>query len=145
MITNYPPPGRLVDIGGRRLHLYEQGDGSPTVVLESGLAASSLSWRPVQTEIAKFARVVSYDRAGLGWSDPAIEPPTLMRLVRDLDALLQNAPPPYVMVGHSFGSAVVSAYCMHFGAKVGGLVHVDPMRPEAWDPRMLARGVALSR
>jgi pimeloyl-ACP methyl ester carboxylesterase len=60
----YPPPGRLLNIGGRCLHLHEMGQGRPVVVLESGIAATSLNWRTVQTEIAKFARVVSYDRAG---------------------------------------------------------------------------------
>src|SRR5258706_15400681 len=101
----YPPPGRLVDIGGRRLHIYERGAGTPAVALESGLAASSLSWRIVQEEIAKFTGVVAYDRPGLGWSDPAAEPPTLSRLVEDLHAMLQASrlPPPYILVGHSLG------------------------------------------
>src|ERR1700675_964882 len=99
-MSRYPPPGRMLDVGGRRLHVYETGQGSPTVLLEAGIAATSLSWRRVQTEIAKFARVASYDRAGLGWSDAASTPLTLGRLVDDLHALLEIAqlPPPYIMV-----------------------------------------------
>src|ERR1700686_3323636 len=100
-MSRYPPPGRMLDVGGRRLHVYETGQGSPTVVLEAGIAGTSLSWRPVQDEVAQFARVASSDRAGLGWSDPASQPLTLSRLVDDLHAWLQVAqlPPPYVLVG----------------------------------------------
>lgn len=64
----YPPPGQLVDIGGCKLHVHKQGTGPTIVILESGLAASSLSWSKVDTLIAKFATVYSYDRAGFGWS-----------------------------------------------------------------------------
>jgi pimeloyl-ACP methyl ester carboxylesterase len=152
-MSRYPPPGRLLDIGGRRLHLYETGQGSPTVVLEAGIAATSLSWRPVQDEIAKFTRVASYDRAGLGWSDAASKPLTLSRLVNDLHALLQAAqlPPPYVLVAHSFGGLVVRAYARRYPNETAGLVLVDALRPEEWHPlsgqqrRTLARGVRLSR
>ena len=146
----YPPPGRMIDIGGRRLHLYELGHGAPTVVLESGLAATSLSWRIVQNEVAKFTRVISYDRAGLGWSDPSTAPPTIDRLVDDLHALLLAAgQPPYVLAAHSFGAAIVRAYASRYREQVCGLVLVDPIRPEEWlseeRRRTLARGVRLSR
>src|SRR5437879_5848390 len=62
---NYPPPGRLVDVGGRRMHLVESGAGSPAVVLESGIAASCLNWTNIHTEAARFTRVCSYDRGSL--------------------------------------------------------------------------------
>jgi Predicted hydrolases or acyltransferases (alpha/beta hydrolase superfamily) len=149
----YPPPGRMIDIGGRRLHLYETGQGSPTVVLEAGIAATSLNWRPVQSEIAKFARVASYDRAGLGWSDAPDSPLTLTRLVDDLHALLDGAElqPPYILVAHSFGGLIVRAYARRYPQNVTGIVLVDALRPEEWYPlsadqrRMLARGVHLAR
>ena len=76
-MNGYPPPGRLVDIGGRRLHLQERGTGSPTVVLEAGIGATSLNWQALQREISRFTRVVSYDRAGLGWSDLPTAPLTM--------------------------------------------------------------------
>jgi len=67
----FPPPGRMVDIGGRRLHLVDVGQGSPTVIFESGIAASSLNWTAIQAGVARFTRACTYDRAWLGWSDPA--------------------------------------------------------------------------
>lgn len=152
-MSRYPPPGRMLDVGGRRLHVYETGQGSPTVVLEAGIAATSLSWRLVQDEIAKFARVASYDRAGLGWSDANPKPLTLSGLVGDLESLLKVAQlaPPYVLVGHSFGGLIVRAFACRNPNKVAGLVLVDAVRPEEWHPlsaeqrNTLARGVRLSR
>jgi pimeloyl-ACP methyl ester carboxylesterase len=152
-MVEYPPPGRMLDIGGRRLHVRESGHGSPVVVLESGIAATSLNWQAIQEEIARFTRVVSYDRAGLGWSDAANTPHTTSRWVDDLRILLQTAqlPPPYILVGHSFGALIVRAYAGRYREEVTGLVLVDPLRPEEWYPlsgqqrRTLARGVRLSR
>jgi pimeloyl-ACP methyl ester carboxylesterase len=152
-MSRYPPPGRMLDVGGRRLHVYETGQGSPTVLLEAGIAATSLSWRPVQDEIAKFARVASYDRAGLGWSDVNSRPLTLSGLADDLQSLLKIAqlPPPYILVGHSFGGLIVRALACRDPNAVAGLVLVDAVRPEEWHPmsgeqrRTLARGVRLSR
>jgi pimeloyl-ACP methyl ester carboxylesterase len=152
-MSRYPPPGRMIDIGGRRLHVYETGQGSPTVLLDAGIAATSLSWRPVQAEIARFTRVASYDRAGLGWSDANSKPLTLSGLVDDLQSLLRVAqlPPPYILVGHSFGGLIVRAFACRHPKDVAGLVLVDAVRPEEWHPlssgqrRMLARGVRLSR
>src|SRR5215469_481595 len=68
--------GQLVNVDGRRMHIDCTGDESPTVVLDSGLGDSYLSWRKVQPEIAKFTRVCSFDRAGLGYSDPSPHPRT---------------------------------------------------------------------
>jgi hypothetical protein len=69
-----PPSGQLVDVGGYRMHIDCIGKGSPTAVLDSGLSDSSLSWYKVQPEVAQFTRVCSYDRAGLGWSQPSPNP-----------------------------------------------------------------------
>src|SRR5712692_5667421 len=88
----FPPAGRMVDVGGFRLHMEEAGGGEgPAVVLEAGIAASSLSWSLVQPEVAKFARVIRYDRAGLAWSDLARGPRTAEHLSGDLRALLEKA------------------------------------------------------
>ncbi len=123
------------------------------MVLESGIAASSLNWRALQTEIAKFTRVVSYDRAGLGWSDLAPGALTLDSLVEDLHALLLagGVAPPYVLVGHSFGGLIIRAFARQYPAETSGLILLDAVRTADWSPlsdekrRTLARGVALSR
>jgi pimeloyl-ACP methyl ester carboxylesterase len=150
---HFPAPGRLFDVGGYKLHLYEIGAGEPSVVLESGISASSLNWRTVQSEIAKFARVCSYDRAGLGWSDLSPHRGTPTSLADQLRALLQAAevPSPYLLVGHSFGALVVHAFAAKYADETSGLVLVDPLDPAEWTPmtaekqKMIARGVALSR
>ena len=87
----WPPTGSLQDIGGHRLHIDREGEGGPVVVFESGIAASSLSWKLVQPRVAEFARTCSYDRAGLGWSDASRTPPSLDAIVHDLRALLSAA------------------------------------------------------
>jgi len=104
----FPPLGRLVRINEGQMHIHVTGEGTPTVVFESGMGASCLSWTLVQPRVAQFARAVSYDRAGHGWSDPAREPRTAHQIAQELHTLLDAAgnPGPYVLVGHSFGGYV---------------------------------------
>ena len=122
------PPGRLIDIGGHRLHVASAGEGSPPVLLESGIAASSLSWAVVQPAIAAFTRVHAYDRAGLGWSDVPSSPRTFERIIGELAAVLAEVAPRErcILVGHSFGSFVVRGFAMRHPDTVAGLVLVDP-------------------
>ena len=99
----FPPPGRRVDIGGYRLHLLGSGHGSPTVVFESALGATCLTWALVQSEVAKFTTTVSYDRAGCGWSDQGPMPRSAEQILQELLLLLRRGSlePPYLLVGHS--------------------------------------------
>jgi pimeloyl-ACP methyl ester carboxylesterase len=123
-----PPPGRLVDVGGRKLHVNCTGSGSPTVVLEAGASSFALDWSLVQPEIARTQRVCSYDRAGSGWSDPRPDVETPARIAVDLHAALAAAGerPPFVMVGASAGGLYVRTYQLDHPDEVVGLVLVDP-------------------
>jgi pimeloyl-ACP methyl ester carboxylesterase len=130
----FPAPGQLIDVGSCRLHLNQQGTGTPVVVLESGIAASSLSWALVQPKVAEFTRVCSYDRAGLSWSDRCAAPRRLDQIVWELNELLARADlsGPYILVGHSFGGAVIRAFADLQVANVAGLVFVDPVSLSYW-------------
>lgn len=123
----FPQEGRSVDVGGYALNLNCTGQGSPTVILEAGLGVPAISWRPIQSEVAKFTRVCSYDRAGYDWSDPGPLPRTAAQNVKELHALLQSAAekPPYLLVGHSYGGAYVRVYAAQYPADVTGLVLAD--------------------
>ena len=126
-----PPPGKLVDIGGWRLHLNCMGQnkqGSPTVVLEAGAGGSSLDWALVQPEVAKFTRACAYDRAGTAWSELGPRPRTFRQNEYELHALLGKAgiPGPYVVVGHSIGGLLIRNFHWQFPKDVAGMVFVDP-------------------
>ena len=125
------PFDKLVDVGGgRRLHINCSGmnvTGGPTVVLEAGAGNASTAWNQVQPEVAKFARVCAYDRAGLGGSDPVPKPRTVVALTEDLRALLANAKVsrPHVLVGHSLGGILVRLYASYYPAEVVAMVLVN--------------------
>ncbi len=125
-------PGKWVDVDGRRVHLLCAGAGGPTVVLEAGLPDNSLTWASIIADIAEFARVCAYDRAGYGWSEAAPPPRTAGNIVRELRLLLQNAgiEPPYVLVGHSFGGLVVQLYAGRFPHEAAGMVLIDSAHPD---------------
>lgn len=128
----YPAPGRLVDVGGRRLQLDCRGAGSPTVVLESGLDyLGSLSWAAVHDSLARTTRVCAYSRAGIMWSDPAPGPFDVDRVTRDLHTALakDGESAPFVMVGHSLGGPLVLQFTKRYGPDVRGLVLVDASHP----------------
>jgi pimeloyl-ACP methyl ester carboxylesterase len=120
----YPPPGRLVDIGGRKLHIDCSGQGSPTVILVAGGGAFSIDWALVQPKVAESTRVCSYDRAGLAWSDPGPADETVEQTIRDLHMLLRAAGEngPYLLVGASIGGIFIQAYRSAFPEEVAGMV-----------------------
>jgi pimeloyl-ACP methyl ester carboxylesterase len=127
-----PMSGRIVDVGGYKMHIDCIGEGSPAVILESGLGDTYISWRKVQPEIAKFTRVCSYDRAGLGYSDPTPQPRTSRVIAEQLHGLLEAAAiaPPYVLVGHSMGGFDVRLYASLYRSEVAGIVLVDSSHPD---------------
>jgi pimeloyl-ACP methyl ester carboxylesterase len=122
-----PPPGRLVAIDGHRLHLSCTGNGEPTVLLETGLGGSTADWGFVQPNVAQFTRVCSYDRAGMGYSDPGPSPRTAERIARELAQLLDRSgiKGPLVLVAASIGAFPVRVFASHYGDRVAALVLVD--------------------
>ena len=122
---NPPPPlGKLVDVGGYRVHLYCTGTGSPTVVIVG--AEFSFDWGLVQPEVASLTRVCSYDHSGIGWSDPGPKDSCALR-VSEIHSALKNAgiKGPYVLVGHSLGGLVARLYAGRYPDEVAGVVFVD--------------------
>ena len=126
------PPGQLVDVGGYRMHLYCTGQGSPPVILDSGMGDTWLVWRKTQPQLASFAYVCSYDRAGLGWSDPSPQPRNSRIMAQELHTLLHKAgvSGPYVLVGHSLGGFNVLMYANLYPTDVLGMVLVDSAHPD---------------
>ncbi|WP_438286780.1 alpha/beta fold hydrolase [Paenibacillus hubeiensis] len=128
---DFPPPGKLVEAGGYKLHIHKQGNGSPTIIMEAGSGETSLSWRDIPSELARHATVVTYDRAGYAWSEAAPTERTGANIVQELHLALQNEgiDGPYVMVGHSLGGMYARLFTQMYSNEVQGLVLIDA-RPE---------------
>ena len=120
------PAAQMIDIGDRRIAFASRGQGSPTVVLETGLGAESGEWAAIVRGVQTFTRVCRYDRAGRGASDCASSPRSALDMVDDLHRLLRTAEVsgPYVLVGHSFGGLLMRLYAHRYGGDVVGLVLV---------------------
>ena len=122
-----PPPGQLVDIGGYRLHLWCTGNGAPAVILDTGLGGTAVGWDFVQPDVARFTRVCSYDRAGMGYSDPGPSPRTARRIASELATLLDRSgiAGPVVLVGASIAGFNVRVFASDHPERAAGLVLVD--------------------
>lgn len=123
-------PGRLVDVGGWKLHLHCTGTArpsQPTVVLEAGIGAFSVEWSLTQPLVAEGARVCSYDRAGSGWSEWGPHPRTMRQVVYELHTMLSRSgeSAPYILVGASYGSWIARLYQRTYPTEVAGIVLVD--------------------
>lgn len=131
----YPAPGRLVDVGGHRLHIHCQGqsDDLPTVLFEAGPGGWSVVWRQVQQQIAKLTRACAYDRAGYGWSEAGPGPRDGRRIVNELQTLLTKAkvPGPYVLVGHDMAGLWLRRFARRHADQVAGLVLVNTVEEDA--------------
>jgi len=141
----YPPPGKMVNVGGYSLQINCVGHGSPTVVLDSGWGDFSAQWARVQQEVSSATRVCAYDRAGMGWSEMGPEPRDAKQITSELHTLLRGAgiEGPYVLVGHSLGGLSMQTYAHRYPDEVAGVVLVDSsfdthqfsQRPEAQKQR----------
>ena len=133
----------LVSIGSHQLHVNCTGQGVPAVVFESGLGGTSLDWSRVQPAVSEFTRACSYDRAGYGWSESGPHPRHAVRIAAELDRLLVYAsvPPPWVLVGHSFGGLTMRTFATRKArGAVAGMVLVDATHEEQFE-RMAAAGI----
>ena len=125
-----------VDLGGFKLNTQQSGSGVPVVVFVAGLGEDLSTWHSVQPKVAEFTRTFAYDRAGLGKSDPSPATKSVEHMVSELHTLLVSAKtvPPFILVGHSLGGAIVQLYAFTYPDEIAGLVLVDPE-----DGRLLER------
>lgn len=153
--SSNPPAGRLVNSNGRRTHILCLGSGTPSVIFISGLGETYASWSKVQSDVARSTKACSYDRAGLGWSDPAPGPRDVNQMAGELHELLaaSGLVPPYVVVGHSLGGGVAQAFDAKYPQEVAGMILVDSVTPgflrrmtlDAWDQNMLRTARRMKR
>lgn len=138
-------PGRLIDVGGRKLHLLCSGTGSPTVVLEAGASSFAIDWTLVQREVSRTNRTCSYDRAGMGWSDPTTTE-TRATSASDLHTLLERAGEqgPFILVGASRGGMLVRAYLLQYPDDIAGFVFVDPASEDRLFTMLNGEGVLIA-
>jgi pimeloyl-ACP methyl ester carboxylesterase len=155
----YPPPGRLIDVGGYRLHLYCTGKGSPTVVLLGASFDTVSDWNWVQPKIAQVTQVCAFDRAGIGWSDLGPGPHDPQTNARELHAALEKegVDGPLILVGHSFGGLYSRYYAAMYPHDVAGNVLIEATSPDFLrrtgkpevmpnaDPRMVNMGPVAAR
>jgi len=148
-LKRYRPPGQLIDIGGRKLHLLCAGPArGPTVVIEAGSGNDSMLWEDMVRRVSAFSHVCTYDRAGLGWSDPAPGPRSFDDRAAELNVLLgaANVPRPFVLVGHSYGGYIVRRFAAMYPADVAGMMLVDASEEEfAYAPEGLLDIEAIGR
>ena len=122
-----PPIGRLIDVGGYRLHLHCSGRGTPTIVLIAGAGDYSFDWSLIQPELSKQTTVCSYDRPGFAWSDVGPNPRTMGQEALELHLLLQRGGvrTPVLLVGHSIGGLIARVYAREYPKEVAGIALVD--------------------
>jgi pimeloyl-ACP methyl ester carboxylesterase len=136
-VQAYPPPGQMIDVGGHSLYINCVGTGTPTVVIDAGWGDSSGAWSSwVQPGVARTTRVCTYDRAGMGYSEPGPLPRTAERFADELHTLLSGAgvPGPYVLVGHSLGGLPVRVFAHEYAVEVAGVVLIESMSPSGAKP-----------
>lgn len=137
----YLPPGQMISLEQGRLHARLTGQGELTIVLEAGMGGCSLDWSLVQPEISGLAKVVSYDRAGLGWSSKPLKEATCYNYTGHLRDLLQalGCNPPYLLVGHSYGGMIVRMFAAEYPDEVEGLLLVDAVHESRYLPAEMSK------
>lgn len=132
-LWKYDPDGELVDVGGHKIHMVRQGSESPTVIFESGLdTLGHLSWYKVQEEVSEFATTLSYDRAGILWSERGDQEKSTDSMAADLEKVLvsEGFPKPYIVVGHSVAGITSRTFINRNQDEIAGVVFVDASHPD---------------
>lgn len=129
------PPGKLIEINDKSWHYQMMGQGHPTVIIDSGTGGTHLDWQLVQPEVAKFTSILTYDRAGYGWSEANSAPRTAEQAVSELRQLLGEVEiePPYVLVGMSLGGLFSRLFAYQYPEEVAGMVLVDPAHERMYE------------
>ena len=143
-----PPPGKLIEINGRRLHLRCEGAGrGPTIIMFAGGGIPAVASYALQDDIATYAHVCSYDRAGLGWSDPSPRPLSLIDQTRDLEQLLHRGgvEGPLVLAPESFGALIALTFAERNPGRVAGMVFIDGSEPRTCFATVAREGIWRSR
>jgi pimeloyl-ACP methyl ester carboxylesterase len=146
-------PGALVKLKNRTVHVHQLGAGSPPVILEAGIAASSLNWSVLQPQLAGLTATYSYDRAGLGWSSATERQCHISQMADELHQWIEAlcVPKPYVLAGHSYAGYILRVYAQRFADEIAGIILIDPLTPEEWTKPdraqrgQIRRGVWFSR
>ena len=135
-------PGALVKIKNRTVHVHQLGSGAPPIILEAGIAASSLNWSILQPKLAALVSTFSYDRAGFGWSTSTGRQCRLSQMADELHQWIDTlrVPRPYVLAGHSYAAYILRVYAQRFPEELAGIILIDPLTPEEWiKPRRFQR------
>jgi pimeloyl-ACP methyl ester carboxylesterase len=128
-------PGAFYSVDGRQMHLYCSGEGAPTIVIEAGLGRDWLDWQGVQPDLSRLTRVCTYDRSGLGWSEPRSGSHDAEAIAHQLHLLLDEAkiPRPLVVAGHSGGGLYVREFAREYPDEVAAVVLIDSTSPQQFD------------
>lgn len=131
----FPPPGKLVDVGGLTLHLDCRGQGGPIILIDGGAGNWSTHWAHIQDKLIKVSRVCLHDRPGFGWSDSIKERMTGREYAEQLHQLMRTAgeEPPYLFVGHSLGAYIGRIYQNLYPNEIAGILLVDPGHEDQFD------------
>ena len=132
--ANHPPPGKLVDIGGYRLHVLAEGgaEGKPTIVWMPGGHAAGFAFYHLHRIFREETRSILVDRPGTGWSDIGPFPRTTAGEAVEVLAALDKSGEkgPFVLVGHSFGGLLVANMARRRPENVAGIVLLDATPPD---------------
>lgn len=138
----YPPPGKIVEINGHKMHIYTEGSGDSTVVFASGfgIPCPYTDFYPLYSEISRHAKIVVYDRPGYGWSEVSADSRDINTIAEELHELLEKSDqkPPYILVGHSLASLEIIRFAQLYGDEVKGIVTIDAGNPEFYATETLS-------